>query len=57
MDEDEAPTNRGLDIVLHEDKKYYPSAEEVYGRDTEVLVQDEDAQPIEVPIIQQVRLF
>lgn len=24
----------GTDIVLHEDKKYYPTAEEVYGPDT-----------------------
>ena len=23
-------------VVLHEDKKYYPSAEEVYGPDVEV---------------------
>jgi U5 small nuclear ribonucleoprotein component len=37
-------------IVLHEDKNYYPSAEEVYG-DAEVLVQDEDTQPLTKPII------
>lgn len=41
----------GTDIVLHEDKKYYPTAEEVYGPGTETLVQEEDAQPLEVPII------
>lgn len=35
-------------IVLHEDKKYYPSAEEVYGKETETLVMEEDAQPLEV---------
>lgn len=35
-------------IVLHEDKKYYPTAEEVYGPDTETLVMEEDAQPLEV---------
>lgn len=35
-------------IVLHEDKKYYPSAEEVYGQQTETLVMEEDAQPLEV---------
>ena len=35
-------------IVLHEDKKYYPSAEEVYGQETETLVMEEDAQPLEV---------
>lgn len=38
-------------IVLHEDKKYYPTAEEVYGAGTETLVQEEDAQPLEQPII------
>lgn len=38
-------------IVLHEDKKYYPTAEEVYGEDVETLVMDEDAQPLEVPIV------
>lgn len=35
-------------IVLHEDKKYYPTAEETYGPDTETLVMEEDAQPLEV---------
>ena len=25
-----------LAVVLHEDKKYYPTAEEVYGPDVEV---------------------
>jgi hypothetical protein len=37
-----------MQVVLHEDKKYYPSAEEVYGQETETLVMDEDAQPLEV---------
>ena len=37
-------------IVLHEDKKYYPTADEVYGKETETLVMEEDAQPLEVPI-------
>lgn len=35
-------------IVLHEDKKYYPTAEETYGKETETLVMEEDAQPLEV---------
>lgn len=38
-------------VVLHEDKNYYPTAEEVYGKDTETLVKEEDTQPLEVPII------
>lgn len=38
-------------IVLHEDKKYYPDASEVYGPETEVLVQDEDTQPLSTPLV------
>lgn len=41
-------------IVLHEDKKYYPDAAEVYP-EAETLVQDEDTQPITVPIIAPVK--
>jgi len=37
-------------IVLQEDKKYYPSAEEVYPG-AETLVQDEDTIPLTTPII------
>ena len=25
-------------VVLHEDKKYYPTAEEIYGPDVEVIL-------------------
>ena len=32
--------------VLHEDKKYYPTAEEVYGPDVETIVHEEDTQPL-----------
>lgn len=42
-------------IVLHEDKKYYPDAHEVYG-DAETLVMEEDAQTIETPIIEPVKV-
>ena len=38
-------------VVLHEDKRYYPSAQDVYGPGVETLAEEEDAQPIEVPII------
>jgi len=41
-------------IILHEDKKYYPDAEEVYG-DAEALVQMEDTQPLTEPIITPVQ--
>eukprot|EP00933_Yihiella_yeosuensis_P039215 TRINITY_DN3315_c0_g2_i1.p1 TRINITY_DN3315_c0_g2~~TRINITY_DN3315_c0_g2_i1.p1 ORF type:complete len:983 (-),score=238.98 TRINITY_DN3315_c0_g2_i1:118-3066(-) len=37
-------------IILHEDKKYYPDADELYG-DAEALVQMEDTQPLTEPII------
>ena len=50
--------NRVLDqnqIVLHEDKKYYQSAAEIYGKDVEALVQEEDAQPLTQPIIAPVK--
>lgn len=45
QDEDEEEESA---IVLHEDKKYYPTAEEVFGAETETLVMEEDAQPLEV---------
>jgi 116 kDa U5 small nuclear ribonucleoprotein component len=40
----------GTAIVLHEDKQYYDDAEDVYP-DAEVLIQEEDTQPLETPII------
>lgn len=41
-------------IILHEDKKYYPDAEEVYPG-AEAIVQMEDTQPLTDPIITPVR--
>ncbi|KAK5106158.1 hypothetical protein LTS08_000275 [Lithohypha guttulata] len=41
-------------VVLHEDKQYYPTAQQLYGEDVETLVQEEDAQPLSVPIIKPV---
>ncbi|KAJ1342846.1 hypothetical protein BSLG_002505 [Batrachochytrium salamandrivorans] len=38
---DDGPQNQ---VVLHEDKKYYPTAAEVFGEGVEALVQDEDTQ-------------
>lgn len=58
MDTDEGEEGGGegqeeeRQIVLAEDKKDYPDAEEVYGEDVEVLVMDEDEKNIEEPIIQ-----
>ena len=42
-------------VVLHEDKKYYPTAEEIYGADVETIVHEEDAQPLTEPIISPVK--
>jgi U5 small nuclear ribonucleoprotein component len=39
-------------VVLHEDKNYYPSASDIFGEEVETMVEDEDAQAIETPIIQ-----
>jgi U5 small nuclear ribonucleoprotein component len=47
-------TNSTTAVVLHEDKKFYPSAEEVYP-DAETLVQDEDTQPLSEPIIAPIK--
>ncbi len=38
-------------IVLHEDKVHYPSAESIYGPNVTTAVIDEDAMDIETPII------
>ncbi|XP_065666010.1 116 kDa U5 small nuclear ribonucleoprotein component isoform X4 [Hydra vulgaris] len=57
-EEDEEITEKDNDtvevshaVVLHEDKKYYPSAVEVYGPDVETIVQEEDEQLLTEPII------
>lgn len=42
-------------VVLAEDKKYYPTAEEVYGDDVETLVEDEDELHLEQAIIKPVK--
>lgn len=42
-------------VVLHEDKKYYPTAREVYGPDVETVVQEEDTQPLTEPIIKPIK--
>lgn len=48
----EGPSNA---VVLHEDKQYYPTAQQVYGGDVETLVQEEDTQPLSEPIIAPVK--
>ena len=33
-----------MQVVLHEDKKYYPTPAELYGSEVETIVQEEDTQ-------------
>jgi U5 small nuclear ribonucleoprotein component len=54
-DVDEKIVAESNQVVLHEDKKYYPSAEEIYGQEVEALVQEEDTQPLSEPIIAAVK--
>ncbi|KAH7886236.1 Calreticulin family-domain-containing protein [Phlebopus sp. FC_14] len=54
MEIDAEPVHRA--VILHEDKQYYPSAEDVYGPDVETLVQEEDAQPLSEPIIAPIKV-
>lgn len=42
-------------VVLHEDKKYYPTAMEIYGAGVETIVHEEDTQALAQPIIAPVK--
>jgi len=53
---DQLAENTESAIVLHEDKRYYPDAEEVYGEGVETLVQEEDTQGIEDPIVAPIKV-
>lgn len=59
MDEDENGVEDDVQnsraVVLHEDKRYYPTSLEVYGPDVETIVQEEDAQPLDKPLIEPVK--
>ena len=55
MDDEEPTGEDDMRVVLHEDKKYYPTAIEVYGEEVETTVQEEDTQPITQPIVAPVR--
>ncbi|GAA5942805.1 116 kDa U5 small nuclear ribonucleoprotein component [Sporobolomyces koalae] len=52
LEDDLPPSNA---VILHDDKTYYPSASAVYGQDVETMVQEEDAQPLSVPIVEPVK--
>ena len=45
-EKDDVEVDTSNAIVLHEDKKYYQTAQEVYGPDVETIVQEEDEQPL-----------
>jgi len=49
------PQTSSSTVVLHEDKKFFPSAMEVYGESVQVLVEEEDAQPLTEPIIAPIK--
>uniref|UniRef100_T1E7T8 Putative precatalytic spliceosome n=1 Tax=Anopheles aquasalis TaxID=42839 RepID=T1E7T8_ANOAQ len=49
---EEEQDKRSKAIVLHEDKRYYPTSLEVYGEEVETIVQEEDAQPLDKPLIE-----
>ncbi|POR34980.1 Pre-mRNA-splicing factor cwf10 [Tolypocladium paradoxum] len=53
MEIDDGPSNA---VILHEDKQYYPTAEQVYGAEVETRVEEEDAQPLTQPIIAPVEV-
>lgn len=53
-DSDDNDIGDGQAVVLHEDKVYFPNATEVYP-EAEVLIEDEDTQPLETPIIAPVK--
>ena len=36
MDQDAMESGGDMQVVLHEDKKYYPTPEEIYGPEVEV---------------------
>ena len=46
----------GNQVVLHEDKRYYATAEETYGADVEAMVQEEDLQPLTEPIVAPIKV-
>ena len=54
-DQEEDTSAQSMAIVLHEDKKYYPTPGEVFGPDVETIVHEEDTQPLTKPIIEPVK--
>ncbi|XP_075215166.1 116 kDa U5 small nuclear ribonucleoprotein component [Lycorma delicatula] len=44
-----------MSVVLHEDKRYYPAALEIFGPDVETIVQEEDTQALTVPLVAPIK--
>ena len=44
-------------VVLHEDKSYYRDAEDVFDPDTEIMVQYEDTEGIDKPLVAPVKVL
>ncbi|CBY20276.1 unnamed protein product [Oikopleura dioica] len=53
---EETHEDESMQIVLHEDKKYYPSHEEVYGAGVETMVEEEDTQPLSQAIVKSTKV-
>ncbi|KAF4124905.1 116 kDa U5 small nuclear ribonucleoprotein component [Geosmithia morbida] len=47
----EVDQSGGNAVILHEDKQYYPTAQQVYGEEVETRVEEVDAQPLSQPIV------
>ena len=41
--------------MLHEDKQYFPDAEEVFGQGVDARVEEMDHQPMTKPIIEPIK--
>ncbi|RKP12914.1 P-loop containing nucleoside triphosphate hydrolase protein [Piptocephalis cylindrospora] len=64
-EEEEGPNSTSLvrmedaeanQVILHEEKSFYPSAQQVYGEDVETIVQEEDTQLLSEPIVKPKRV-
>lgn len=51
--EDDSDTQ--MAVILHEDKRYYPTSVEVFGPDVETIVHEEDTQALTVPLVAPIK--
>lgn len=54
-EEMEDESDMQMEVVLHEDKRYYPTSVEVFGPDVETIVYEEDTQALTVPLVAPVK--